>query len=325
MRDAPWSRRHAVAALLSLPILPLRAAEGDYPNRPVRLIVPSAAGSASDWIARLVCAEVARDIQQAILIDNRPGASSIIGTEAVGHAASDGYTLGYAMPAFALNRAVGMTLPYDTERRFRPIIQIGWQPELLVINTALGVSTLADLLAVARQRPGRLTYASSGSGGIFHLSAELMRAQAAVHLVHVPFSSSPPAVTAVIGGHVDMMFNALSAVLSPVQDKRLLAVGVTSDKRSPVLPDVPTMAEAGVNGCEVLTWGGIYAPAAVPETICTFINERFNAALAAPRVRDGLLARGYEAIGGSAAQFDTFIRSEVDKWTRVARFAGLRT
>ena len=321
---ARWSRRQVLGALLAASPFGTRAARPDYPRHAIRLVVPSAAGSASDWVARLLCAELERDLGQAIVVDNRAGASTIVGTEVVAEAPADGHTLGYVMPAFALNRALGMSLPYDSERRFRPVVQTGWQPEVLVAHPGLGVTTLQGLLTRARERPGALSYASSGPGSIFHLSTELLRAQTGIEMLHVPHSSSTVALTNVASGHVDQMFNALSAALGLIQEGRLVALAVTSEKPSPVLPGVATMQQGGVPGYEVLTWGGIVAPAGVSDAICTFLNERFNAALAQPAIRAALAVRGYEAVGGTAERFGAFIRSEIEKWTRVARFAGLR-
>ena len=175
--------------------------------------MPSPAGSASDWIARLIAAEIERDLGQPLVIDNRPGGTTIIGTDAVDRAAPDGYTLGYAMPAFALNRAIGAALPYDSDRQLQTIVQVGWQPEMLVASPALEVKTLSEVIALARREPGRLTYASSGNGSIFHLSAELLRSLAGIDLVHVPYSASTAAITDLIGGRVDLMFNALAVVV----------------------------------------------------------------------------------------------------------------
>jgi tripartite-type tricarboxylate transporter receptor subunit TctC len=325
-REVSAQRRRVVLALLAACAQPAFAAQrGDFPSRPIHLIVPSPAGSASDWIARLIGVEIERDLGQPIVIGNRPGGTTIIGTDAVARAAPDGYTLGYAMPAFALNRAVGAALPYDSDRQLQTIVQVGWQPEMLVASPALEVKTLSDVIALARREPGRLTYASSGNGSIFHLSAELLRSLAGIDLVHVPYSASTAAITDLIGGRVDLMFNALSSVLPLVVDKKLMGLAVTSDRRSNVAPQTPTVIEAGVPGFEVLTWGGIIAPAGVPSEICELLNARFNAALSSEAVKSVLASRGYVVIGGSAAGFDEFVHREIAKWTKVARQAGLRS
>lgn len=321
----PLTRRALTAFLLALPAARSSAAdEASYPSRPLRLVISNAAGSSPDIIGRLLASVIERRLNQHVIVDNRPGASAAIGTHLLARSAPDGYTLGYVTPSLVINRALNPRLPYDTERDLRMVVQVGSQPEVLLTRPTLPCGSVAELIGLAKRLPGQLSYASTGSGGIFHLSAELFRLNAGLDMIHVPYSSGPSAITDILGGRVDLMFNALNAVLPHIRSGQLRALAVTSSRRSHALPDVPTVAEASLPGYEVLTWGGLAVPAAVPDDIVSTLNSHANSALASAEVREALGSAGYEIVGGSAEQFASFVRREQVKWTDVVRRAGVK-
>ena len=298
-------------------------AAGDYPSRPIRLIVASAAGSSPDVIARLVAGEMSLNLHQQVVVDNRAGASSIIGTDALAKATPDGHTIGYVTPTFVLNQALQFRTPFDAERDFQPVIQFGQQPLMLVVSGTCPHKTLPQLIEAARGKADKLTYASTGQGSIFHLAAELFCQSTRTHAVHVPYTSGPQAINELIGGQVDFMFNAVNALFPHVQAGRLRGLGVSSVVRSPALVNIPTIAEQGVENFEVVTWGGLVAPAAVSPEVLALLNASANAALTAPRVRRTLTETGYEIVGGSAPRFKAYLQDELNKWREVVRRSRL--
>jgi tripartite-type tricarboxylate transporter receptor subunit TctC len=323
LSDPNVSRRVFSGFALAVALAPHAAqSSGEYPTRPVRLLVPSVPGSSPDVIARLIAADMSTRFKHPLLVENRAGASSIIGINAVAKAAPDGYTLGYVTPTLVLNRVLRLPLPFDADRDLHPVIQFGAQPVVLVVAAASRHRNVAQLMEEARLASGRLSYASTGLGSIFHLSAELLRLHANVGFVHVPYTSGPQAITDLVGNRVDFMFNALNVVLPHVRSGQLRALGVSSLQRSATMPDVPTLAEQGLRLPEVMTWGGMVAPADTPADILELLNESANAALVAPAVRQVLTDSGYEIVGGSAARFKAFLRSELEKWGEVVNRIG---
>ena len=302
----------------------LLLAADDYPSRPIRLIVSSAAGSSPDVIARLVSAEMSFLLRQQIVVENRVGASSIIGINAVAKSIPDGYTVGYVTPTVVLNRALQMSLPFDTDRDLQPVIRFGQQPLMIAVSATSAYKTLAQLIDATRGTANRLSYASTGTGSIFHLAAELFFQSTGTSAVHVPYTSGPQAITDLLGGRIDFMFNAVNVLVPQVQAGKLRGLGVSSAHRSAVLPDVPSIREQGVANFEVLTWGGLVAPAEVAPEIVAALNAAANAALATPQVRRALTESGYEIVGGTAPSFKAFLQSELDKWREVVKRAGLQ-
>lgn len=301
----------------------LALAADDYPSRPIRLIVSSAAGSSPDVIARLIAGEMSLQLRQQVVVDNRVGASSIIGTAALARSDPDGYTLGYVTPTFVLNRALNFRTPFDAERDFEPVIRFGHQPLMLVVSGTSPYKHLPQLIDAASGGVDKLTYASTGQGSIFHLAGELFCQSTRTHAVHVPYTSGPRAINDLIGGQVDFMFNAFNALLPHVQAGRLRGLGVSSVARSPLSPGVPTIVEQGVANFEVLTWGGLVAPAAVPPKVTALLNATANAALATPHVQRTLTETGYEIVGGSASGFKAYLQDELNKWREVVRRSHL--
>jgi tripartite-type tricarboxylate transporter receptor subunit TctC len=299
-------------------------AADDYPSRPIRLIVSSSPGSSPDVIARLIAGEMTQLLRQQVLVENRAGASSIVGINAVAKSNPDGYSIGYVTPTIVLNRALQMPLPFDAERDLQPVVRLGQQPLMLAVSAASPIKTLQQLINEARSDANKLSYASTGAGSIFHLAAELLGQSTGMGAVHVPYTSGPQAITDLIGGRVDFMFNAVNVLVPQVQAGRLRGLGVSSANRSTALPEVPTIQEQGVENFEVMTWGGLVAPAEVGSEIVAILNATVNACLAAPQVRRVLVESGYEIVGGTAQSFKAFLQSELGKWRDVVKRAGLQ-
>ncbi|MEO8523508.1 MAG: tripartite tricarboxylate transporter substrate-binding protein [Caldimonas sp.] len=319
------SRRQFTLLAGALAAGPSRVFAADaYPSRLVRLIVSSSAGSSPDAIARLVAEEMSVRMGQQMLVDNRPGASTSIGTGAVARSTPDGYTVGYVTPSLVLNRAIGMPLPFDAENDLRAVVQMGYQPVMLARGPSRSFQSVAELVDFARAHPGDLTYASTGPGSILHLAAELFAQSTRTRFVHVPYTSAPQATTDLLGGRIDFMFNAVNALLPNVRAGRLKGLGVSSLTRSVAVPDMPTLDEQGLDHFEVLTWGGFVVPAGVPREVVSYLNATANAALASPAVSRTLTESGYEIVGGSSARFEAFLRSELDKWSEVVKRSGLK-
>jgi tripartite-type tricarboxylate transporter receptor subunit TctC len=318
--------RRAFADWLAVGVaLPWAALAADeYPSRPIRLIVASAPGSSPDVIARLVAAEMSVRLHQQVQVENRVGASSIIGTNLVANSRPDGYTIGYVTPTLVLNRALQMPVPFDADRDLQPVIRFGHQPLVLVVSSPSPYATLAEFISAARNPANKLSYASTGLGSIFHLAAELLFQSTGSSAVHVPYTSAPQAINDMFGGRVDFMFNALNVIVPHIRSGRLRALGVTSMNRSAALPEVPTFAESGVKDCEVLTWGGLVAPAEVSPDAVAVLNVAANAALQAPQLRQTLIDSGYEVVGGTAAGFKAFLQGELDKWRQVVKRADIQ-
>ena len=296
-----------------------------YPERPVRWIVPAAAGGAADITVRIVAGDLARRLNQQIVIDNRPGASGVLGLELVAKATADGYTLGTANTTnYSINRAVLPRLPYNIDRDFQPVAHLSTQPNMLGVTMSLPVKTVREFMDYARKNPNKLLYASSGTGSSLHAAAELFKLMTDTKMEHVPFKSTPLANTELIAGRIHLMFDNASSIGQQVKAGRVRGLGVTSLKRSSAYPDIPTIAEAGVPGYEVTVWGGVVAPAGVPKAIIMQLNAEMNKAISDPVVKEALNLRGYETTPISIEQFTAFINRENAKWADVVKRAGIR-
>ena len=284
------------------------AAAAAYPERPLRFIVPSAPGGTPDIISRVVGAELARQMGQQVVVDNRPGANGTIGMTMLARAAPDGYTIGYApLSALALNPSV-TKVPYDSIRDLQMVAQLVFGMHILTVTPSLPIVSVQELIDYAKNSPGTLSYGSSGSGSSQHVGMELFKLMTATQMVHVPYKAIQQAITEVIGGRIQLTFDNLASMLPHVKAGRVRALGVTGLRRSPALPDLPTIAEAGVPGYEVTTWSGVIVPAGVPKAIGARLNAEINKALVAQTAKELLAGSGYELVGGTPEQFDAFLR-----------------
>ena len=314
------ARRAALAALVTL-ALPLAAHAQAWPARgPIRFVIPYPPGGASDVTARTLGAKLSEILGQAVVIENRPGANGIIALEQVAKAPPDGYTLLMAnLGPNAINPVVYSKLPYDAIRDFAPILLTSIVPQILVVNPALPIRTLGELIAYAKANPGKLNFASAGNGASNHLSGELFNAMAGVKMEHVPYKGDTPAMTDVMAGTVAVMFPTAIAATPHVRTGKLRAIAVTSRKRIPSLADVPTVAEGGVPGFEAVSWGGVMATAGTPPDVVARLNAEYNRILKMPDVAAKLESLGAEIVGGTPDEFATYLKAEIAKWGKVAR------
>lgn len=296
-----------------------------YPERPIRWIVPAAAGGGADASARVIAAELGQVLGQQVVIDNRPGASGVIGIDLVAKAAPDGYTMGAGnITNVAMNRAVIAKLPYNAERDLRAVVQTHFQSNVLVATMSLPVKSVAELVDYARKNPGKLLYASSGNGSSLHFAGELFKLTTKTDIVHVPYRSVPLALTDLFAGRVHLILDNMSSIAPHVKGGKVRALGVTSSKRSVVFPELPTIAEAGVKDFEVTVWSGVIVSAGTPAAITARLNTAVNQVLQASHVREKLGSLGLEIIGGTSQQFAMLISNEAAKWADVARKAGIK-
>ena len=314
--------RLAKAAVLLLALSSPGAAD-DYPNRPIRLIIPFPAGGSNDVVGRLVANQLSAKLGQQVFVDNRGGAGGTIGTEAAANAAPDGYTLLVVSIAHAVNPALHK-LNYDPIKSFTPIAIFATGPNVLAINPTLPVTSVKELVALAKQKPGELNYASAGVGSFQHLGGELFKLQAGVNIVHVPYKGGGPAMQDVISGHVKIMFSSLIQTTPFIQSGQLKALGTGGAKRSPVLPDVPTIAEAGVPGYVADNWWGLAAPAGTPAPIVEKLYQATQAALKAPDLQAQFAREGATTVEMSSAEFGEYIKTEIAKWGRVVKEGNIR-
>lgn len=300
------------------------AAQGSYPTKPIHLIVGYAAGGPTDIVARLVAAKMTESLGQPVIVENKPGAGSNIASEYVVKSAADGYTLLVGSIANATNMVVYKHLNYDTLRDLAPIAQLMSAPSVLVVNPGFPPKNLQELIALAKKNPGKYAFASTGSGGSPHLAGEMLKMRAGIDLIHVPYKGAAPVQADLIGGQVQMAFETALSVVPHIQSGQLRAIAVAANKRLAQLPDVPTMAEAGLPDFEVSSWNGLFAPAKTPPEIIGRLHAAAVKALAAPDVREKLTAQGAEAVGSTPEQFRAYIKAEIDKWGPVARASGAR-
>ncbi|HTP96860.1 MAG TPA: tripartite tricarboxylate transporter substrate binding protein [Burkholderiales bacterium] len=294
-----------------------------YPSRPIRYIVPYAAGGATDIMTRALSPRLSEYLGQQIVVDNRPGAGAIIGTSLLARATADGYTLMMAEIAHGANPALHSKLPYDTERDFAPVTLVALLPTILVVPPSLPVKTVGELIALARSRPGQLNYSSSGIGSANFLAAELFKSETGVDVVHVPYQGGGQAVTALLSGQAQMLFVTIPPALQHVKAGRLRALAVTGSKRVATLPDVPSISEAGLPGLEVYLWVGTLAPAGTPAPIIAKLNGEIVRVLQDPEVRERISNLGAEIVGGGPEQLARYIKAEIARWRKTIK-PGLR-
>jgi tripartite-type tricarboxylate transporter receptor subunit TctC len=300
------------------------AREPAYPVKPIRLVVPFPPGGTADIHGRMLGEKLAQRLHQQIVVDNRSGASGNVGLEFVARSPADGYTIVIStVGSWAVNPHL-YKLPYDVLNDFAPIIHVANTPGVLAVHPSLPVKTVKELIALARQRPGELTYGSSGVGGFEHMSAELFDSMAKTKMVHVPYKGSAPAILDLIGGHIHLVFGPATPTLPHIQSGRLRAIATTGATRADALAALPTIAEAGVAGYENLTWSAVGAPARTPRSIIDLLNKEFNAVLQMPDIRDALRMSGSTVTGGTPEQFQDYLRSELAKYGKLIKAAGIK-
>ncbi len=316
-------RRWALAFLTAC-IAPAAFAQA-FPNHSIRLVVPFPAGGTTDILARDVAKRLTETLGQAVVVDNRAGAGGNIGADIVAKSAPDGYTLLMGtVGTHAINPSLYAKMPYDHVKDFVPVVLVAGVPNVLVVNPSVPINSVADLIKMAKAKPGSINFASSGSGTSIHLSGELFKTMTGVDMTHVPYKGSSPALTDLMGGQVQVMFDNLPSSLALIKSGKLRAVAVTSLKRAPALPDVPTVAESGVPGFEASSWFGILAPAGTPAPIVAKLNAEVNQWLQSPEGKAQLLAQGAEVAGGPPDRFVAHIRAESDKWAKVVKASGAK-
>ncbi len=288
-----------------------------YPAKSIRLVVPFPAGGATDILARAVSQKLAERLGQTVIVDNKPGAGGVLGSELAVKAAPDGYTLLLATTStHTIAPAVNPRLPYDAFTDFTPVAHVGNAPSIMLVPNSSPAHTVKEWIAYAKARPGQLNYASSGNGTIVQLTAELFKAQAGLFVVHIPYKGTALAIPDLVSGKLDVLFDSLPSGIPHVRDGRLRALGVTSAKRSPLAPDLPAISEV-LPGYESNTWFGVFGPKGLPNDIVAKVNQAVNQTVADPEVREKLARLGIEATGGSPAAFQNLLRTEYDKWRRI--------
>jgi tripartite-type tricarboxylate transporter receptor subunit TctC len=317
---------HLVKTLVAATIFAATASgafAADYPTKPIRLVVPFSAAGTTDFLARAIAQKLGQNMGTTVIVDNRPGAGGNIGSDIVAKSDPDGYTLLLGtVGTHAINASLYKKMPYDTVKDFAPITLVASVPNIVVVHPSVPAKSIKELLALAKSKPGQLTFASSGNGSSIHLSGELFKSMAGVDMLHVPYKGSGPAVSDLIGGQVNMMFDNMPSSLPHVKAGRLRAIAVTSAKRSPAAPDVPTIAESGVPGYEAVAWFGVLAPAGTPPAIVNKLNAEIVKVLKSPDVAQRLASQGAEPVSNTPEEFSAYIKTEMVKWAKVIKASG---
>jgi tripartite-type tricarboxylate transporter receptor subunit TctC len=318
------SRVSKLGLILAAIGLSLPAAAQDYPSRNVRIVVPFGAGGPADVFARFVGQQLSEALKRPFVIENRPGAGAIIGTDEVVKAAPDGHTLLMMSNTHTVNETLVPNRPYQLMRDLVPVAPVNYSDLLMVVNPSVPAKDLKEFIALAKSKAGALNYASSGQGTPYHMAGELFKAMSGTDVVHVPHRASGEARTSVIGGHTQMMIDAISTMAPTVQAGQVRALGVTGQKRSSIMPDVPTIAEAGVPGYEATIWLGIMAPKGTPQPIVDRLNAEINKVLNRPDVKEAWAKQGVEPLVMSPAEFDKYMRADIEKWAKVIKDANIK-
>jgi tripartite-type tricarboxylate transporter receptor subunit TctC len=322
------TRRHIVTATLTcaamFPVLAMAQQEA-WPNRPVRMLVPFPPGGGADFVARLVGQRLSELWRQPVVIENRPGASTMIAAEAVAKSTPDGYTLLLTVSNHTSNPALFSKIPYDTQKDFTPITVIGSAPMVLVVNPNIPSKTAKELLALLREQPGKFNYASAGNGSVGHLAGEMMKQMAKVDMVHVSYKGTAPAELDLIGGTINLMFTGMVTAVPQIKAGRMRGIAVGSTTRTAGLPDLPTLDEAGVSGFESSIWYGLLGPAGMPSSITAKVYADVVKVLQEPEVKARLLSQGADAIGSSPEQFRSQIAAEITRFDRLIKAAGIKS
>ena len=320
-------KRYVGAGLAVLAVLASCCAEAQvsaYPNKPIRLVVPSGAGGITDILARLIGQKLTEAWGQQVLVDNRVGAGGTIGTDSVAKSAADGYTLLMVFPSHTVNPSLYAKLPFDTVKDFAPVTMVTAVNLVLLVNPAVPARTLRELIDLAKARPGALNYGAVGEGSLGHLAGAVFRSMAGINIVHVPYRGAPQVTTALLGNEVQMFFDVTITAIPQMKAGKLRGLAVTSSRRATAIPDLPTMAEAGLPGYEVVGWNGILAPAGTPPEIIRKLNAEVVRILNLPEMRARLAAEAVEPIGNSPEEFAIVIQADVAKWAKVVKEAGMK-
>jgi len=313
-----WTRLLALATTLAA----TAALAQGYPTKPVKVIVPYPPGGPTDIVARSVAQKLSEQMGQQFVVDNRGGAGGNIGAEAVKNSPADGYTLLVATTAHAINKTLFPKLNYDLTKDFVPVSQLTAGPLVIVANPKFPPNNVKELIATAKAKPGEVNFASSGPGQSTHLAAELFSSMAGVKMTHVPYKGSAPALTDTMGGQTAIFFDTMLSAMPHVRGGKLKALAVTSAKRSPAAPDIPTVAESGLPGYEAIAWNGLLAPAGTPKEVVAKLNAELKKALELPEIKERFAAQGFAAAYSTPEAYAAFINTEVDKWARVVKVSG---
>ncbi len=317
--------RNAVCSLVVALCVPAaQAADPAYPARPIRIVVPQSPGASTDLTARLVAQGLNEAFRQPVIVDNRPGSSGIAGSELVARAAPDGYTLMVIASSFSINPALGRKLPYDSMRDFTAITQLSKFPNMLAANLSAPVKTLQDVIALARAKPGQVSYASAGVATGTHMTMALLQYMTGIDLLHVPYKGGGPAMTATMGGQTPLVIGTSVGVLPHVRAGKLRGIAITSARRSAGAPDIPTFAESGVPGYEHEPWNGMFGPAGMPKPVLAKVNAEVARILQSPEVKKVFERDGADVVGNSPEQFGAVLKAEIAKWMKVAKAAGIK-
>ncbi len=321
MITSRFTHRLALGCLL---LSAVNAAAQNYPSKPIRLVVPSGAGGITDILARYIAPKLSESLGQQVVVDNRPGASGVVGSQLVAVAPPDGYTLLMVFPAHPVNPSLFKTLPYDTVKSFAPITVVSTVATVLIVGNDSPAKTTQELIALAKARPGALNYGSVGSGSLGHLAAELMRSMTKLQITHVPYKGSPQTLTALVSGEIQLYFIASAGTVVP-QEKagRVRALGVSTKLRLPILPQVPPIADA-LPGYEAVGWNGILAPTGTPKTIIERLHREIVKIVRSAEFSQQLTGEGATAVGNTPAEFDAMIRADISKWAAVVKSAGIQ-
>ena len=304
--------------------LGIDAAEAQqYPVKPIRFVAPFAPGGGTDFIARVAAQKLTEAVKQQVIVENRPGAGGTLGAEVGAKAAPDGYTFTVIAGSYAVNPSL-YKLAFDPVGDITPVIQFSQGPFLVVVHPALTIKNMKDLIALAKSKPGGLSYATSGQGSIVHLSTELFLFMAGIKAVHIPYKGTGPAITDTMSGQTQFLFGSIAAVMPVVKQGRLRGIAVTTARRIPALPDIPTIAESGVKGYDVILWHGLIGPKGLPRAIVDRVNADLNKALLAKDMEEKLAADGVSAAGGTPEQFGALIKRDIETWRKVVRMAGVK-
>ncbi len=295
-----------------------------YPDKPVRMVVPFPPGGGTDVVARAIALKLTEQWGQSVVVDNRPGAASMVGTEMLARAVPDGYTLGFVSMSHTINPSIYKKLPFDPIADFSPVVLAATAPNVLVVSPGVGAKSVAELVQIAKSRPGKLNFPSSGNGGVSHLSMEMFRYAAGIDIVHVPYRGAGPALTALLANETQLMMATTPVALPQMKAGRLIALATTGLKRSSLAPEIPTVAEAGYPGFEADTWYGMLAPAKVPPALVNQANAAVTKMLTQADFKERLAHEGAQPAGGTPAQFATHIKSEIENWAKIVRTAKVK-